>query len=89
MELHEDSQDFCWHINEEKVPSTEVLQIIKIINENNWCDVDKIMVSEEELFKKINWNERDFFDKHYNDLFEVEIRMVDDEEETDSFFVHT
>jgi hypothetical protein len=85
----EEIQQFCWSMSEDNVPPKEVLEIVKIINENHWCDIDKITVSENELFEKMGWNDRQLFDTNFDRLFKVEIRMIDDGEETDSFFVHT
>jgi hypothetical protein len=84
----EEIQQFCWSMNESNVPPIQVLDIIKVVNENNWCDIDKIIVPEDELFEKIGWKDRQLFDKYYDLLFEVDIRMVDDGEETDGFWVH-
>ena len=84
----DERQEFCWHMDEENVPRKEVFEIINIINENGWCDVDKITISENELFDKLGWPNRTLFDRHFEKLFEVEIKMVDNGEETDSFFVH-
>ena len=81
-------QDFCWHMIDENVPSEKVLEIIKIVTENNWCDIDRISISEDELFAKIKWTDRNQFDKFFAEIFEVKIRMVDEGKETDTFFVH-
>lgn len=74
-------------MNEENVPSKECFKLIKIINENNWCDIDKIIVTEKELFEASKM-EILAFTKAFDELFEIEIRMIDDGEETDTFYVH-
>jgi len=84
----EEKQDFCWHISDQSVPSRNALEIIKIITENNWCEIDKIIVTKDELFLKTGWESREKFNKSLAEIFNVEIRMVDDGEETDSFFIH-
>jgi hypothetical protein len=81
-------QDFCWHMTDENAPCENVLEIIKVITENNWCEIDQITISEDELFNKMNWTDRNLFDKSFAEIFEVNIRMVDNGEETDTFFVH-
>src|SRR6476620_5757538 len=85
----EEKQEFCWHMSEEKLPSESTLKLIQTINENGWCDIDKITVSEKELFQKLKWNDEKLFNEAFAELFDVEIKMVDNGKETDSFFVHT
>ena len=84
----EEIQDFCWHMLEENVPSHKVIEIIDIIKTNNWIDVDKVTAPWTEIFAKST-------EKNFNDfmltvgaLVDVRVRMIDDEEETDSYFVH-
>ncbi len=84
----EEKQEFCWHMSEEKLPSESTLKLIQIINENGWCDIDKITVSKKELFQKLKWNNEKLFNEAFAELFDVEINMLDNGEETDSFFVH-
>ena len=71
----------------EDVPSQNTFKIMQIINENNWCDIDKIIISEDKLLE-ISKMEKEIFEKAFDELFEVEIRMIDDGEETDTFYVH-
>ena len=85
----EEKQEFCWHMSKEKLPSESTLELIQTINENGWCDIDKITVSKKELFQKLKWNDEKLFNEAFAELFEVEIKMVDNGKETDSFFVHT
>ena len=75
-------------MSEEKLPSESTLKLIQIINENGWCDIDKITVSKKELFQKLKWNNEKLFNEAFAELFDVEINMLDNGEETDSFFVH-
>ncbi len=83
----EEIQEFYWLMKDENVPSKECFELIKIINQNKWCDIDKIIVSEKKLYE-VSKMEKTTFEKAFDELFEVEIRMIDDGEETDSFFVH-
>ena len=84
----EEKQEFCWHMSEEKLPSESTLKLIQTINENGWCDIDKITVSAKELFQKLKWNDEKLFNEAFAELFDVEIKMLDNGKETDSFFVH-
>jgi hypothetical protein len=83
-----DAQEFCWHITEDKVPSEELINLIEIIKYNRFNETDKVTVSADRLFEKTEWMDRDKFDKIFNELFQIEVRMIDDGEETDSFFMH-
>lgn len=85
----EEIQPFCWNMQEENVPPKEVLEIIHVIHENHWCDIDKITVSKNELFEQMGWNDRQLFDTNFDRLFKVTISMIDDGEESDSFLLHT
>lgn len=84
----EERQDFCWHMTEENVPSDDSVEIMKIINQNKWCDIDKIIVAEDYLFEITRWSDRARFDKAFDEIFDVYINMVDDGLESDAFFVH-
>ena len=83
-----DTQEFCWHITEDDVPSNDLIELIQIIRKNEFNKIDKLIVSAEELFEKTEWTDRNKFDKTFEELFEVEVKMIDDGEETDSFFIH-
>ena len=76
-------------MSEENVPNSAVLELIKIINANDYCDIDKITISEDELFEKTKWLDRKIFDESFDKIFDIEIKMIDEGEETDSFYVHT
>lgn len=84
----EDTQEFCWHMTEDNVPSDDLIELIQIIKNNEFNRTDKVIVSADELFEKTEWTDRNKFDKTFDELFEVEVKMIDDGEETDSFFMH-
>ena len=82
----EEQQDFVWHMTEDNVPSEDVRKLIEYIADNNLIDIDKISKPIDE------WN-LDFIEESQreiviNKLFDIEVRMIDDGEETDSFFIH-
>jgi hypothetical protein len=82
----EEQQDFVWHMTEDNVPSEDVRKLIQYIADNNLIDIDKINKPIDE------WN-LDFIEESQreiviNKLFDIEVRMIDDGEETDSFFIH-
>ena len=82
----EERQDFVWHMDENNVPSGDVRKLLLFLSENNLVDVDKIIRPIDEL-------DIDFIDKNkietvWNELFDVEVRMIDDGEESDRYFIH-
>ena len=83
-----EEQDFCWHMTEENIPFDDLNFLIKIIVDNKLNRNDKIIANETEIFIKSGWTERSKFDKVYNQLFDIEIKMVDNGKESDSFFMH-
>ncbi len=84
----DDTQEFSWHMTEDKVPSDDLIELIQIIKNNGFNRTDKVTVSPDELFEKTEWTDRNKFDKTFDELFEVEVKMIDDGEETDSYFMH-
>jgi hypothetical protein len=84
------TQDFLWVVELEE----SELKILKLLCEylikSNLIYGDRIIISESELQNRlieIGW---DYFyaKKNIDILLSVEIRMIDDGEETDSFFIH-
>lgn len=84
----EDEQEFCWHITEKNVPLDDLIQMIKIIKDNKFIRTDKIIVTADTIFKKSGWTNRTKFNLIYDKLFDIEVKMLDNGEETDSFFIH-
>jgi len=84
----EGRQDFCWNIAEDKVPSDDLIELIKIIYKKRDSQIDKIKETSDELFLKTGWTDREKFNEVFAELFKVEVKMIDDGEETDSFFIH-
>ena len=82
----EEQQDFVWHMTEENVPSEEVRKVIKYISDNNLIDIDKIIEPIDEL--NLDFIEQSKKEKVINELFDIEVRMIDDGEETDRYFIH-
>ncbi|MEN8188158.1 MAG: hypothetical protein ABFR05_13610 [Bacteroidota bacterium] len=82
----EERQEFIWHKSENEVPPPELIILIDKIVAEKWHNGDKISDHIEELefveFDKVTK------EKILNELFDVEIRMVDDGEETDTYWVH-
>lgn len=82
----EERQEFIWHKTENDVPSAELNILIEKIVTEKWHNGDKIAEQIEEIaFTEFD---KEIKEKILNELFDVKIRMVDDGEETDSYWVH-
>ena len=73
-------------MTENNVPNDDVRNLVEYLSKNRLIDIDKIMTP-------INKLQIDFIDKSklenvWNELFDIEVRMMDDGEETDSYFIH-
>lgn len=84
----DEKQEFCWHVNEHNIPSDELIQLIKVIRDNKFNRTDKIIVTADTIFEKSGWTDRTKFNSTYDKLFDIEVKMIDDGEETDSYFIH-
>jgi hypothetical protein len=82
----EERQEFIWHKSESDVPSFELIILIEKIVMEKWHNGDRISERVKDFkFKEIDNATKE---KLLNELFEVEIRMMDAGEETDSYYVH-
>ena len=89
-ENDDDTQDFKWY----NIFSNEALVILKelcdLIKKYKLNDNDTIIITERELRSKLtsfNWDNNKI-EKGIDALISISIKMVDDGEETDSFFMH-
>ena len=82
----EERQEFIWHKTESEVPSSELNILIEKIVSEKWHNGDKITKDIAEIefteFDNETKNRIEF------ELFEIDVKMVDNGQETDSFFVH-
>lgn len=86
----EDKQDFSWSIVFDDSMLLKLKLLCDFLQEHSLIEGDKILISETELKKqlaKLNWNLQEA-DEQINNLCNIEIKMIDDGEETDSFFIH-
>jgi len=82
----DEKQEFIWHKTENEVPSFELNILIEKIVAEKLHNGDKISEQIEEIeFAEFN---NELKEKTLNELFNVEIKMLDNGEETDSYFVH-
>ncbi|WP_225037429.1 hypothetical protein [Winogradskyella sp. SM1960] len=82
----EERQEFIWHKSEKEIPSPELNILIEKIVAEKWHNGDKITkdISEMEFIEFDNQTK----DRIEFELFEINVKMVDNGEETDSYFVH-
>jgi len=82
----EERQEFIWYISEIDTPSSQLNNLIEKIHMNKLHLGDKFSnMIEQTDFPEFN---RETKEKLLNELFDIEIRMIDNGKETDSFFVH-
>jgi hypothetical protein len=89
----EEQQEFCWHASETNLPSESTYRLACLIKEQNLLNIDRIVPSRDALRLKYNhrWDRNltpPEFDCVVDDLEGVKVRMVDDGEETDTYFMH-
>jgi hypothetical protein len=85
-----EEQHFSWIVELETSILIKVGLLCKYIAQNNLIHGDKIIISEEKLANKLSKLQWDALEaqKNIDYLCSVEIKMIDDNKETDSFFVH-
>lgn len=86
-----DKQEFKWEITINEKEALSLAEICFFIKSKKYNHNDKIIITEEqlseELVKKYNWGKENV--KILIELLlDVEIKMIDKGEETDSFFLH-
>jgi hypothetical protein len=86
----EDIQDFKWY----NIFNDETLIILKeicdFIKSNGLNDNDKIIITEKDLRNKLkasSWTNNEI-EKGIDSIMSISVKMVDEGEETDSFFLH-
>ena len=89
-EGEEDTQDFRWvnFFNEEAL--SELKKICEFILKHDLNDNDRILISEEKLKEKLiasGWSSETAA-RSIRYLMIISIKMIDEGEETDSFFIH-
>lgn len=84
----EERQDFVWHMTEENVPNDDVKNLIEFLSKNELIDIDKIRVPINEL--EIDFIDKSKLDNVWNDLFNIEVHMIDDgveSKQSDMYFI--
>lgn len=82
----DERQDFVWHMTKDNVPNENVKKLVDFLSTNNLVDIDKIIRPIEQL--DINFIDKSEHNNVWDELFEIEVKMLDDGQETDSYFLH-
>jgi len=85
-----DKQDFISYFDFDKSILTNAELVCTFINDNNLNNGDQISVSEERLLTKLidaGWHKNDA-EKAIDFLCNFDVKMLDDGQETDSFYLH-
>ena len=85
----EERQDFVWHMTENNVPNDDVKNLIEFLSKNELIDIDKIVTPIKEL--EIDFMDKSKLDNVWNDLFNIEVHMIDDgmeSKQSDRYFIH-
>lgn len=79
-------QEFIWKKRESETPSKELITLIDRIVKEKLHSGDKL----NKQIEKVQFEEFDDDQKQklLEELFEIEIKMIDNGQETDSYFVH-
>lgn len=83
-------QAFIWHIELEASIIPKLKTLCDFLIKYNLIKGDRIIVSEETLKEKLialGWDLSEA-ERNINHLCTVEVKMIDNGEETDSFFIH-
>lgn len=86
----DDKQKFVFKNEYDVLLLSKARILCDYLSARNLINGDKITITEIELIQQLNkngWNEIEAKDA-INFLCEFDVKMIDDEEETDSFFVH-
>ncbi len=83
---HDDAQEIFWNIPEREDMS-DALSLGEFAYDNGWILSDMILISRVELKSEIGWDTKRF-DLAIDMLLSTNVPMIDDGEETDSFFLH-
>jgi len=82
----EETQEISWEVQYLEFID-DALTILEFAFSKGLFDSDKILISEEELRVKMNWD-KIRFSNALNNLLQIKIDMIDEGEKTDFFYVH-
>jgi len=83
-------QSFNWRYCNTLVPIEYLTRLIKFLSKNCYLEKDRVLLSPDHLLNILvnkGWNQK-IAVKSIKSLTELSVVMIDDGEETDSFFLH-
>lgn len=86
----EEVQIFRWHIEASEEDIKRMNSLCNLLIEKNLVEGDRITITENDLvmgMKSAGWDSNNA-ELAINTLMSTEVKMVDDGQETDSFFIH-
>ena len=86
----EDEQIFSWVIDYGEAVLQKMKLLCELLTQHNLTEGDKILIQPSELkilLQNKGWNKKEA-EEVVDNLCSVNIKMIDDGEETDSFFIH-
>ncbi|PJZ68912.1 hypothetical protein CH373_08115 [Leptospira perolatii] len=89
----EERQDFCWYKNIHDPLTSGLYDLIKLINDMQLLSIDMLTLTRNNLHSLYNSHYArtmsvDDFNTLVDSLVSIEVRMMDEGKETDSFFIH-
>jgi hypothetical protein len=82
----EDRQDFVWHRTEENVPSEDVRKLIQYLSDHHLIDNDRITIPLYEY--RFDFIEPSRQKQVIDELLRIEVKMVEEGEETGTYSLH-
>ncbi len=85
-----DIQEFKWEKVISEKDALSLSEICSFIKNNHYSLNDRIIITEEQLLEELlksKWKKKEA-KTLINLLLDIEVKMIDDGEETDSFFLH-
>jgi len=82
----DEKQNFCWNVTKQNNPSDDLVQLINVIKDNKLNRTDKIIVTDTKFIKS-GWTNITKFNFTVDKLFDIEAKMIDEGEETDSYLI--
>ena len=89
----EDVQDFVWRVTEAQAPSLMAYRIVDVLDRYQLLEIDKLRVSRATVLSVLQNDSEvpvdpEDFDAALEELFAIEVPMVEDGQETgDAFFI--
>lgn len=81
-----EKQNFVWHKSEDYIPSNDLENLLIFLTKKKYISIDRIIIPIDKI--DIDFIDSNNIDKVWDELFDISVNMIDDDKETDSFFIH-